>query len=85
MVSDPDLLDGILRLAAAAGCELFRAVDPVQARRYWQVAPVVVLDVQAAQRCAGSGLPRRRGVVLAVLGEPAAEVWRHAVAVGPIT
>ena len=82
MVSDPDLLDSILRLAAAAGCELHRAVDPTQARRHWHVAPVVVLDAPAAQRCARSGLPRRPGVVIAVLGEPAEDVWRLAVAVG---
>ena len=32
MVSDPELLDTVLRLAAAAGCELHRTVDAAQAR-----------------------------------------------------
>ena len=52
IVSDPDLLDGVLRLAAAAGCELTRAVDAVQARRHWRDAPLVLLDAAAARRCA---------------------------------
>src|SRR5207248_1580157 len=82
MVSDPDLLDTLLRLAAAAGCELQRAVDPPQARAFWNDAPLVLLDATAAAQCARAGLPRRGDVVLAVRGEPPATVWRHAVAVG---
>jgi secretion/DNA translocation related CpaE-like protein len=82
MVSDPDLLDALLRLAAAAGCELQRAVDPPQARAFWSDAPLVVLDAAAAAQCARAGLPRRGTVVVAVRGEPPASVWRHAVAVG---
>jgi secretion/DNA translocation related CpaE-like protein len=82
MVSDPDLLDAVLRLAAAAGCELQRAVDPPQARAFWNTAPLVLLDAAAAAQCARAGLPRRGEVVLAVRGEPQAAVWRHAVAVG---
>lgn len=82
MVSDPDLLDAVLRLAAAAGCELHRAVDAAQARRHWTEAPMVVLDAAAAQRCARAGLPRRPAVVVAVRGEPPPQVWRDAVAIG---
>jgi len=82
MVSDPDLLDAILRLAAAAGCELHRTVDAAQARRHWTDAPLVLLDEPAAQQCAQAGLPRRGKVVVAVRGEPPPPVWRHAVAVG---
>jgi len=82
MVSDPDLLDSILRLAAAAGCELHRTVDTAQARRHWPDAPLVLLDAAAAQRCAASRLPRRGGVVVAVRGEPPPAVWQQAVAVG---
>lgn len=82
MISDPDLLDAVLRLAAAAGCELHRAHDPAQARRNWSDAPLVLLDAPAADRCAPAGLPRRGGVVVAVRGEPPPAVWRQAVAVG---
>ncbi|WP_300012300.1 septum site-determining protein Ssd [Pseudonocardia sp.] len=82
MVSDPELLDAVLRLGAAAGCELERAVDVTAARRSWHDAPVVLLDAAAAHQCTRSGLPRRGGVVVAVRGEPPPAVWRHAVAVG---
>jgi secretion/DNA translocation related CpaE-like protein len=82
MVSDPELLDAILRLAAAAGCELQRTVDAAQARRHWAEAPLVLLDAAAAQQCTQAGLPRRGGVVVAVRGEPPPPVWRHAVAIG---
>lgn len=82
MCSDAELLDSILRLAAAAGCELHRAVDPAQARRHWPDAPLVLLDAAAARRCADGRLPRRGGVVVAVRGEPAPAVWQQAVAVG---
>lgn len=82
MVSDPELLDAILRLAAAAGCELDRAVDATAARRLWADAPVVLLDAAAAQHCAGHGLPRRGRVLVAVRGEPPPGVWQQAVAIG---
>lgn len=82
MCSDAELLDSILRLAAAAGCELHRTVDPAQARRHWPDAPLVLLDAAAARQCADGRLPRRGGVVVAVRGEPAPAVWQQAVAVG---
>jgi secretion/DNA translocation related CpaE-like protein len=82
MVSDPELLDALLRMAAAAGCELVRAVDPTEARRHWTDAPLVLLDPPAARACADSGLPRRRSVVVAVRGAPPPAVWEQAVAVG---
>jgi secretion/DNA translocation related CpaE-like protein len=82
MVSDPELLDAVLRLAAAAGCELHRAVDPAQARAVWPRAPLVLLDAEAARLCSRAGLPRRSEVVVAVRGEPSPAVWRDAVAVG---
>lgn len=82
MASDPELLDTVLRLAAAVGCEVTRAADPADARRRWLDAPLVVLDAAAARSCAEAALPRRPGVVVAVCGDPPPETWRHAVAVG---
>src|SRR5689334_5699203 len=82
MMSEPDLLDGVLRLAAAAGCEMLRVLDPLQARRGWADAPVVVLDADAALRCGQAGLPRRDNVLVVVRAEPPPHVWRHAVAIG---
>jgi secretion/DNA translocation related CpaE-like protein len=82
MVTDPDLLDTVLRLAAAAGCEVQRAFDAAQARPAWPHAPLVLLDAEASRRCGQAGLPRRPGVVVAVRGDPPAAVWRAAVEVG---
>lgn len=82
MVFDPELLDTLLRLAAAAGCDLIRVADPAEARRRWLEAPVVLLDTPSARACADLGLPRRAGVIVAVRGEPPPDAWRHAVAIG---
>ena len=72
MVSDVDVLDTVLRTAAAAGCEVVRALDPTEARRSWPVAPLVLLDASAARACADSGLPRRAGRHRGGLGRAAA-------------
>ncbi|MFC5994535.1 septum site-determining protein Ssd [Pseudonocardia hispaniensis] len=82
MVEEPELLDAVLRLAAAAGCELHRAIDAADARRHWTDAPLVLLDPPAAQRCARARMPRREAVVVAVYGEPPPAVWEQAVMVG---
>lgn len=80
--SDPELLDALLRLAAAAGCELHRAADPPQARRQWAQAPFVLLDAVAARQCAGSRLPRRDGVFIVQHGDLDPVAWQLAVAIG---
>ena len=82
VVAEGELLDALLRVAAAAGCEVVRAVDPTEARRHWSAAPLVLLDPAAARSCAAAGLPRRGNVVVAVLGAPPEGAWQHAVAVG---
>jgi secretion/DNA translocation related CpaE-like protein len=50
-------------------------------RESWGTAPLVLLDVEAAESVARAGLPRRDGVVV-VSPAPDPEVWRCAVAVG---
>ncbi|OLT14018.1 septum formation initiator [Pseudonocardia sp. CNS-139] len=82
MISDPELLDSVLRLAAAAGCELQRTVDPAEARPLWSRAPVVLLDPPAAMSCGHARLPRRADVIIAVRGDPDPVIWRQAVYVG---
>ncbi|OLL75282.1 Septum site-determining protein MinD, possible CpaE [Pseudonocardia sp. Ae168_Ps1] len=82
VADDPDVLDALLRLAAAADLDALRAVDAADARRAWARAPVVLLDRAGAARCRDAGFPRRDTVVIAVTGEPAAEDWRTAVALG---
>lgn len=82
MVEDPDLLDAVLRIAAAAGCEVHRSPDPAEARPYWSRAPFVVLDEGSAARCLRAGLPRRADLVLVGFGSASMEALHSAVALG---
>ena len=82
VTDDPDLLDDLLRLAAAAGVEP-EVVDAVTAaRRSWMGAPLVLLDARLAGTAAVAGLSRRPGLVLLAVSADDADVWRRAVAVG---
>jgi secretion/DNA translocation related CpaE-like protein len=82
MVDDEQLLDDLLRLAAAAGCELERVPDAASARPVWMSAPLVVLDERGAACCARAGLHRRGGIVVVCRGGPPPSVWQSAVEVG---
>lgn len=82
MAEEPDLLDAMLRLAAAAGVEVARAVDGADARRWWTSSPAVLLDPPAARRCAAAGLPRRDGVAIVSRDEAGPELLRLAVSMG---
>jgi secretion/DNA translocation related CpaE-like protein len=81
-VEDEDLLDDVLKLAAAAGCDLECVPDAAAARLRWSNAPLVLLDEAGAQACEEAGLPRRDAVVV-VCAEPAAKsLWERAVEIG---
>lgn len=82
LVADPTLQEELLRLAAAAGCDLELAVDVTGARVPWARAPLVLLDSRAAARCAAAGLPRREGVLVLSADSDGDDLWRSAVAVG---
>jgi len=82
MTEDEDLLDDVVRLAAAAGGELERVPDAAALRRRWPGAGLVLLDEAAARAAASVRLTRRDGVVLVCRGEPASTVWERAVTVG---
>jgi secretion/DNA translocation related CpaE-like protein len=82
MVDDEHLLDDLLRLAAAAGCELERVADAASARPRWMSAPLVVLDEHGAAECARAGLHRRGAIVVVCRGGPRPSVWQSAVGVG---
>jgi secretion/DNA translocation related CpaE-like protein len=81
LVGDPVLRDDVDRVAAAAGLQVVHATDP-SSRKVWTAAAVVLLDVQAARRCADRALPRRDRVVLVGRAEPGAAEWEAAIAVG---
>ncbi|MGH3761296.1 septum site-determining protein Ssd [Actinophytocola sp.] len=81
-VEDEDLLDDVLKLAAAAGCDLECVPDAAAARLRWSTAPLVLLDATGAEHCERAGLPRRDAVVL-VCAEPASKsLWERAVGIG---
>ena len=81
LVGDPPLRDDVDRVAAAVGLPVVHASDP-SGRNAWTGAVAVLLDSDAAARCACRGLPRRARVVLVVGAEPAAADFQAAIAVG---
>lgn len=82
VTADPDVLDDLLRLAAAAGTELDVAADAAAARRSWAGAPLVVVAADAVDGCARQRLPRRADVVLLGCDLDDAGIWQRAVEVG---
>lgn len=80
IVSDETLLDEILRLAAAVGCEVERAPDLQSAGRAWARAPLVLIDEEVIED--EVELPRRRDVLLLTRGKPEPSTWQRAFAAG---
>ncbi|GAA3472498.1 septum site-determining protein Ssd [Nonomuraea roseola] len=82
ITDDGDLLDDLVRVAAAAGSQLDVAHAPALARPYWSHAPIVVVGDDLADAVAASGPPGRPKVFLATRqgGDP--DSWRRCVAVG---
>ncbi|MFB9357452.1 septum site-determining protein Ssd [Actinoplanes nipponensis] len=82
MTADPDLLDDLVRLAAAAGTEVAVATDPAAARAGLATAPLVLIGVDQAASCLRARLPRRPGTVI-VGHTPAIEAaWEVAAPLG---
>ncbi|MFU8871027.1 septum site-determining protein Ssd [Micromonospora sp. SL4-19] len=64
VTADGELLDELLRLAAAGGTEVELAADPAAARARWAPAPLVLVGADQAQACLRARLPRRPRTVL---------------------
>ncbi|SNY70910.1 septum site-determining protein Ssd [Paractinoplanes atraurantiacus] len=69
VTADPDLLDDLLRLAAAGGTQVDVAPDPVAARARYGLAPLVMLGADQLQACGRARLPRRSRVAVVYRGE----------------
>ncbi len=82
VTGDDDLLDAVLRLAAAAGATLDVAHDVAAARRGWTRAPMVVVGQDLLSRLATAAFPRRPGVLIVGLHPPDESVWQQAVTIG---
>lgn len=80
VVSDESLLDEVLRLAAAVGCETECLPDLAAARPGWSRPPLVIVDEQAAR--ASPDLEHRPGVLLVSHGAPAPDTWQRAFTLG---
>ncbi len=81
VTGDADLLDDLVRLAAAAGTELDAAPDLGAARAGWMTAPLVLVGADAAARGPSARVPRRDAVLL-VGRDGDATLWQRAVAIG---
>ncbi|MBG0827262.1 chromosome partitioning protein [Planomonospora sp. ID67723] len=82
ITEDHDLLDDLLRVAAAAGAELDVAHAPAHARPYWTRAPMVVVGSDVADALAATGPPPRHRVMLVTRTPGDPDAWRRCVAVG---
>ncbi|TDV40663.1 secretion/DNA translocation related CpaE-like protein [Actinophytocola oryzae] len=81
-VTDEALLDELLKLAAAAGCELERVPDVAAARQRWSKAPLIVLDPAGVKECAQEPLPARDAVVVVSPDPEPSDLWKQAMEVG---
>lgn len=75
VTSDDDLLDDVLRLAAAGGSEVDLAPDPANARPRYAAAPFVLIGVDQARACLQARLPRRPRVVIVAAPQHASAAW----------
>jgi secretion/DNA translocation related CpaE-like protein len=82
VTADPDLLDDILRLGAAAGVDIDVAHDPAGARLGWSNAAVVLVGDDVAVALGRASMRRRAGVVLVGRDLDNGNIWKRAVAVG---
>ncbi|HEY5049644.1 MAG TPA: septum site-determining protein Ssd, partial [Acidothermaceae bacterium] len=82
VTADPDLLDDILRLGAAAGVDVDVAHDPVGARLGWSNAALVLVGDDVSNAVGRATLRRRAGVVLVGRDLGDGDIWKRAVGVG---
>lgn len=82
VTADAELLDDLLRLAAAADVEAHVAGDAARARSAWRDAAVVVAGADVSAGLTAFPPPRRPGVILATTDADAEGVYRLAVDIG---
>lgn len=81
VTSDPDLLDDVLRMAAATGVELQHEAEPIN-RGAWRTAPLIVIDLPQIPRALGAGFPRRDALIAIARAQPDEAAWQHCVRLG---
>lgn len=80
VTEDVGLLDDLLRLCAAAGCQPVVHHGPPDRKATWEAAPLVIVGDDAAARCRGAS--RRPGVLLVGRDRDDPGVWRRGVELG---
>jgi secretion/DNA translocation related CpaE-like protein len=79
--NDAELIDDVLRLAAANGVDVHLSTDAEGARSRWQLAPLVLIGSDVAASVAGAAMSRRRDVIV-ISRSPTPEDWQRAVLLG---
>jgi len=82
VTADPDVLDDLLRLAAAGGTEVDVAPDPAAARLRFTAAPLVLIGADQADACLRARLPRRPKVVIVGRSPAVESAWEVAELLG---
>jgi secretion/DNA translocation related CpaE-like protein len=82
VTADPDLLDDLVRLAAAGGTEVDVAPDPAAARTRFRAAPLVLVGADQAQACLHARLPRRSRLVIVGPATSVEAAWEVAELLG---
>lgn len=82
VTADPDLLDDLLRLCAAAGVEARVAPDVPAARGPWSGAPIVLLGDELSGPALAGRLPRRGDLVLVGRALEDGGIWTRAAGLG---
>ncbi len=81
VTADEELLDDLVRLAAAAGVVLDVVTEPAGVRRTWSTASLVLVGVDASAALARAAPLHRPGVVMVGRSLQISH-WRHAVELG---
>jgi secretion/DNA translocation related CpaE-like protein len=81
VTADPELLDDVLRLGAAAGVDVDVAHDAVGARSGWSSAALVLVGDDQSMAMGRASMRRRAGVVLVGRGVDG-DIWKRAMGVG---
>ena len=82
ITEDRDLLDDLVRIAAAAGAQLDVAHVPAHARPFWSLAPLVVVGADLADAVAAFAPPARDRVLLVTRDPGHPDTWRRCVTAG---
>jgi secretion/DNA translocation related CpaE-like protein len=75
VTSDAQLLDDLVRLAAAGGSSVHVVADAVAAQAVWASAPLVLVGGDAVASCAQAGFGARAAVVIVTRGVPDTLAW----------